>query len=87
MDYPADVDKVPEKVGVYMFIDSSDEVVYVGKAMGTKLKDEIKAKNGADAAKGATKFRWFKTKSSDAAARLEADWIKRYHPKNNQIVK
>lgn len=86
MDYPSDIEKAPDILaGVYMLIDSSDEVVYVGKTSGTTLKEEIRGKIGADEAIGASKFRWFKAKSPDAAEGLEADWIERYHPRNNHV--
>ena len=86
-DYPADVDKAPANAGVYIFISAQDEVVYVGKACGGRLCDEIKAKKGMAAEKDAKTFRWFRTNSDDIAKALEADWIKKYQPKNNQIGK
>ncbi len=85
MDYPKDVDKAPDEAGVFMLIDSSDEVVYVGKAIRS-FRDEIKAKDGQDAIKGATKFRWFSTKSDVVATDLEEDWIEKYQPRNNERV-
>lgn len=83
LDYPSDVDKAPDKAGVYMFIDEDDEVIYVGKASGGRLRDEIKAKGNTSADKGAKKYRWFRTNSDEVAKDLKADWIKKYKPKNN----
>jgi len=87
LDYPADVDKAPNKAGVYMFIDAEDEVVYVGKASGGRLKDEIQSKKGTSCEKDATKYRWFRTNSDEVAKDLEFDWIKKYQPRNNKIGK
>lgn len=87
LDYPGDVDKAPNKAGVYMFIDSSDEIVYVGKASGGRLKEEIESKNNTSADLGAIKYRWFRTNSDEVAKDLETDWIKKYQPKNNKIGK
>ena len=87
LDYPNDVDKAPDKAGVYMFIDANDEVIYVGKAAGGRLKDEIKAKRNTSADKDATKYRWFRTNSDEIAKDLEADWIKKYKPRNNVVGK
>ncbi len=87
LDYPADVDKAPNKAGVYMFIDSKDEVIYIGKASGGRLRDEIKTKSNTSADKGAKKYRWFRTNSDEVAKDLEADWLKKYKPKNNKIGK
>ena len=86
-DYPRDADKAPEKAGVYMFIDANDEVVYIGKASGSRLKDEIKTKRNTSADKDAKKYRWFRTNSDEAAKDLEADWIKKYKPRNNVVGK
>lgn len=87
LDYPDDVDKAPDKAGVYMFIEDKDEVIYVGKASGGRLRDEIKDKRNTSADKGAKKYRWFRTNSDEVAKDLEADWIKKYKPKNNVIGK
>ena len=87
LDYPNDVDKAPDKAGVYMFIDANDDVVYVGKASGGRLKDEIKAKRDTRADKDAKKYRWFRTNSNEIAKDLEADWIKKYQPRNNVVGK
>ena len=87
LDYPADVDNAPDKAGVYMFIDGEDEVIYIGKASGGSLRDEIKAKRNTSADRGAKKYRWFRTNSDEVAKDLEADWIKKYKPKNNVIGK
>jgi excinuclease UvrABC nuclease subunit len=87
LDYPAEVDKAPNNAGVYMFIDGEDEVIYVGKASGGRLRDEIKAKRNTNADKDAKKYRWFRTNSDEVAKDLEADWIKKYKPKNNRIGK
>ena len=85
LNYPHDVDNAPNNAGVYMFIDAAGEVVYVGKAAGGRLKDEIKAKKDTDWDKGTTKYRWFRTNSDEVAQALEADWIKKYQPKNNVV--
>lgn len=87
LDYPAEVDKAPNNAGVYMFIDGEDEVIYVGKASGGRLRDEIKDKRNTSADKDAKKYRWFRTNSDEVAKDLEADWIKKYKPKNNIIGK
>jgi excinuclease UvrABC nuclease subunit len=87
LDYPADVDKAPEKAGVYMFIDSDDEVIYVGKASGGRLRDEIQSKRNTSADRGAKTYRWFRTNSDEVAKDLEADWIRKYQPKNNALGK
>jgi len=85
MDYPADVYKAPDRAGVYMFIDEEDEVIYIGKACGGRLRDEIKAKRNTNADRGTKNYRWFRTNSDEIAKDLETDWIEKYRPKNNII--
>jgi excinuclease UvrABC nuclease subunit len=87
VDYPGGVDKAPDKAGVYMFIDGDDQVIYIGKASGGRLRDEIRSKRGASADRGAKKCRWFRTNSDEVSEALEADWIKKYQPKNNVLDK
>jgi len=87
LDYPDQVEEAPNNAGVYIFIDIEEEVIYVGKASGGRLRDEIKAKRNTTADKGANKYRWFRTNSDEVAKDLEADWIKKYQPRNNQIGK
>lgn len=85
--YPAEVDEAPDKAGVYMFIDKEEEVIYVGKASGGRLRDEIKGNRGMSADRGVVKYRWFRTNSDEVAKDVEADWIKKYRPKNNVVGK
>jgi len=87
LDYPDQVEEAPNNAGVYIFIDIEEEVIYVGKASGGRLRDEIKAKRNTTADKGANEYRWFRTNSDEVAKDLEADWIKKYQPRNNQIGK
>jgi len=87
LDYPDQVEEAPNNAGVYMFIDIEEEIIYVGKASGGRLRDEIKAKRNTTADKGANEYRWFRTNSDEVAKDLEADWIKKYQPRNNQIGK
>lgn len=87
LEYPAEVDKAPDKAGVYMFLDDGEEVLYVGKASGGRLREEIKAKRNTSADRGVTKYRWFRTNNDEVAKDLEADWIKKYQPRNNEVGK
>jgi len=83
LDYPDDVEWAPFKAGVYMFIDAEDEVIFIGKASGGGLKDEINARLGTSAERDAVRYRWFQTDGDQTAGKLAADWIKKYEPRNN----
>jgi len=83
LDYPNDVEWAPLRAGVYMFIDGENEVVYIGKASGGRLKDEIKNRRGTSAERDAVRYRWFQTDGDRTASELASDWIKKYEPRNN----
>ena len=83
LDYPDDVEWAPIRAGVYMFIDGENEVVYIGKASGGRLKDDIKNRRGTSAERDAIRYRWFQTPCNQTASDLAADWIKKYAPRNN----
>ena len=83
LDYPGDVEWASIRTGVYMFIGTDDEVVYIGIASGGGVKDEIKARRGTSAERDAIRYRWFQTPCNQTASDLAADWIKKYAPRNN----
>lgn len=83
LDYPDDVEWAPIRAGVYMFIDGENEVVYIGKASGGRLKDDIKNRRGTNAERDAVRYRWFQIDGDRTAGELAADWIKKYEPRNN----
>ena len=82
-DYHAAVIRSPNSVGIYMFIDDDDEVIYIGKTSAGGLKDEIEARRGTNAERDAVRYRWFLTNDGEIATELEAYWIKKYGPRNN----
>lgn len=60
------------------------EVVYIGRALNGRLRDEIKAKWGTKAERGVKTFRWFCTDGDQVAKELEAEWMIAYEPVNNR---
>ena len=78
LDYPKDAGQAPDREGVYLLINSDNEVICVGMASGSSLKDEIKAQGDTGDEKGAKTCRWFVTRSSKAAEELGADLIRKY---------
>lgn len=78
LNYPAKVDEAPDQQGVYLFIDSKDDIVYIGAASAEGLKNTIKANSNIGSKNEITKYRWFITKNLDAANELKADWVKKY---------
>ncbi len=87
LNYPDDLKKCPDKAGVYLFLNLFNDVVYVGKAGGGRLKTEIATKTGTPHEDNAVFFTWARTNSDDIAKEIETEWIKLYQPQNNILEK
>lgn len=81
--YPADVGEAPDQEGVYVLMDKTAEVFYIGKTSGAGLKTEIASKRNSHADREAKRCRWVSAKNSEDAAALQAEWVAKYSPKNN----
>lgn len=73
----------PSNSGVYVFLDDTGEVIYVGSTRHGKLFPEIRSKWNTAADLGALRYRWFRTHTDAAANELETDWVSKYQPRNN----
>jgi excinuclease ABC subunit C len=94
MKWKDDLDKVPEKSGVYIFYNDKGEVIYVGKA--TSLKDRLNSyinpenvefPKDAILRKKINLFDYIVTSSPEEALLLESNLIKKYKPKFNVRLK
>lgn len=94
MKWKDDLDKVPDKPGVYIFFDKKGEVIYVGKA--TSLKDRLNSYvnltnveffKDAILRKNINSFDYILTLSPEEALLLESNLIKKYKPKFNVRLK
>lgn len=94
MKWKDDLDKVPEKSGVYIFYNDKGEVIYVGKA--TSLKDRLNSyihsenvefQKDAILRKRINLFDYIVTSSPEEALLLESNLIKKYKPKFNVRLK
>jgi excinuclease UvrABC nuclease subunit len=83
LSYPSRVADAPASPGVYVFLDDANEVIYVGSTGHAKLAREIKSKWNTGTDLGALRYRWFRTDSDDAANQIEAEWLRKYQPRNN----
>ncbi|MGQ9845638.1 MAG: excinuclease ABC subunit UvrC, partial [Caldisericia bacterium] len=94
MKWKEDLNKVPEKPGVYIFFNKEGEVIYVGKA--SSLKDRLssyinikKIYSPKDTLlrKNIDSFEYILTHSPEEALLLESNLIKKYKPKFNVRLK
>ncbi len=77
------IEKVPgDKPGVYRIKNIADDILYVGKAKGSRLNDRIAEHKGEF--QGGTRFQYRTTTSKEAAERLERQEIREYHPPRNK---
>jgi len=79
---------IPEEAGVYRFYNSSDKVIYVGKAKN--LKNRLSSYFGSNLAHKtyrmvheAVRVDWTVVNTELEALALEFSWIKQYHPTYN----
>jgi excinuclease ABC subunit C len=79
---------LPQEPGIYMFLDKSGRILYVGKAI--KLKNRVRShfvKNNnlykGDLIKNITNIDWIETKNEKQALILEDKLIKKYQPRYN----
>jgi len=77
-------DQFPRRSGVYVFVNSTHHVKYVGKAGAGRLRDEaIDARDQRGKGLRATLAGWLATNSNANARSLESALIAKYNPPNN----
>ncbi|MCL0052203.1 excinuclease ABC subunit UvrC [Peptococcaceae bacterium] len=93
MDLQDKINKLPSKTGVYIFFDSNDSVIYVGKAVS--LRDRVrsyftKSNKNPKAniiAKKAVDIDYIVTDTEVEALILECNLIKKHRPRYNVLLK
>lgn len=78
------LEKAPNRSGVYIFVDDSEDVKYIGKAGARRLDEEIRNAINRGKNKGATRYGWLATNSNENALSLEQGLINKYNPPNNK---
>lgn len=91
-DIISEIISAPDLAGVYMFYNSRDEIIYIGKAksLRTRLQSYLRGKTPAKSKKilrNARKLRYQVTSSELTALFYEAEMIKQILPKHNVMLK
>ena len=93
-DFSEELKKLPDKPGVYIMHDSSDEIIYVGKAVNLKNRVRQYFQNSKSKTAKTTAlvshiayFEYIVTDSEMEALLLECNLIKEHRPKYNVMLK
>lgn len=81
-DYPSKLDQVPEEHGVFVLLNESSDVMYVGYAAANYFEQALTALIDTIATDDVVAFRWFVTECENSAKSLIQDWIVKYQPQN-----
>ncbi len=77
------VDSFQDRSGVYIFVDTYNEVVYVGRAGLRRMRDEMKDAISRGKNRGDGWVKVLYTNSDEIAIQLETKLIDKYNPPNN----
>ncbi len=92
MDKP-DYKKIPASPGIYIFSGKAGKVLYIGKAVNTRnriksyFKDKMENSRIQAMVNSATKLKFIETDSEIEALILESQYIKKYKPKFNVVMR
>ena len=93
-DFSEELKKLPDKPGVYIMHNSSDEIIYVGKAVNLKNRVRQYFQNSKNKTAKTTAlvshiayFEYIVTDSEMEALLLECNLIKKHRPKYNVMLK
>ncbi len=80
--FPDKLEEAPETPGVFLLLNESDDVLFVGS--NSDLKTKVSSVRNTEAAKDSVAYRWFMTEDSELASQLASSWINKYSPPNQQ---
>ncbi len=78
--FPADIEKAPEKEGLYVLLDLDYQVLDIGSAGNGGLRAELETKKGTREAEHARWFLWVVAGSRQETRALRDDWVRKYGP-------
>ena len=84
-DFPEKVDQAPLDQGVFVLLNETSDVLYVGCAVKSGFEAALSALKGKHLTRDVIAYRWFITENQLTASELAMDWIEKYQP-NNQAL-
>jgi len=78
LDYPKYAGQAPNRKGIYLLINIDNEVVCIGIASDSTIKDKIKTNSTIDNDKKAKTYRWFITLNGEMAGQLGKELSGKY---------
>ena len=84
-DFPEKLEQAPLGQGVFVLLNETSDVLYVGCAIGNDFQLTLAALVGKTSADNVVSYRWFITENQKVAKALAMDWIEKYQPKNQLL--
>lgn len=84
-DFPQKLNQAPEEQGVFVLLNDTSDVLYVGRAEAGGFKQVLSGLIGKVSASNVVAYRWFLTENVQAAEALAQDWIGKYQPGNQAL--
>jgi len=82
-EFPQKLDQAPKEQGVFVLLNATDDVLYVGCAAAGGIAEALSVMTGAIS--DAVTYRWFVTETAQVAEALAQDWIGKYQPDNQNL--
>ena len=84
-DFPEKLDQAPVEQGVFVLLNETSDVLYVGCTIGNTLQIALAELVGKPSIDRVVSYRWFITKNEKIAKVLAMDWLEKYQPKNQPL--
>ncbi len=82
--FPDKLEEAPQSSGVFLLLNESDDVLFVGS--NGDIKTKVSSVRNTQAAKDSVAYRWFMTEDAELAGQLASSWINKYSPPNQQAL-
>ncbi len=87
LEFPAQLDQLPDGSGVFVLIDGNDDVVCVDHAGEVSMREAVDRYMEDAIGVGVERFRWFLTADRKSAADLAMSWRAKYIGSRSPILR